>query len=111
MNSNLSESEIRTQIAQLQKGLEAFPEQQGFLDLQLETATKHLPVYLKILKGHLQQIPEDTGALAEPVLQLVELFQSLKDGDIQLLENLLTATRALNDTNAQAALSETAVTA
>jgi len=65
-----------------------------------ESAAKHMPVYLKIIKGHIEQLAkvleseahsrrnlEDAG-LAEPVVQLMQLFRELKEEDIQLLETL-----------------------
>jgi hypothetical protein len=65
-----------------------------------ESAAKHIPVYLKIIKGHIEQLAKvlelethshrklENAGLAEPVVQLMQLFSELKEEDIQLLENL-----------------------
>lgn len=65
-----------------------------------ESASKHMPVYLKIIKGHIEQLAKvlklethssrnlDNVGLAEPVVQLMQLFRELKEQDIQLLDML-----------------------
>lgn len=66
----------------------------------LESAAKHMPVYLKIIKGHIEQLAKvlklethsqrnlENADLAEPVIQLMQLFRELKEEDIQLLDTL-----------------------
>ncbi len=65
-----------------------------------ESAAKHMPVYLKIIKGHIEQLAKvlklethshrnlENTELAEPVLQVMQLFRELKEVDIQLLDML-----------------------
>ncbi len=65
-----------------------------------ESAAKHMPVYLKIIKGHIEQLAKvlklethshrnlENVGLAEPVVQLMQLFRELKEEDIQLLDTL-----------------------
>jgi hypothetical protein len=65
-----------------------------------ESAAKHMPVYLKIIKGHIEQLAKvlelethshrslENAGLAEPVVQLMQLFRELKEEDIQLLNAL-----------------------
>lgn len=65
-----------------------------------ESAAKHMPVYLKIIKGHIEQLAKvlelethshrslENAGLAEPVVQLMQLFRELKEEDIQLLDLL-----------------------
>jgi hypothetical protein len=100
MQISLSEEEIRTLLERLKQDLNQFPEGTGFLDLGLESAAKHIPAYLKIVKGHIDQLAKvlelethdqrklENVDLAEPVTQLMRLFQDLDEHDIQLLETL-----------------------
>lgn len=81
-----------------------------------ESAAKHIPVYLKIIKGHIEQLAKvlelethsnrklENAGLAEPVVQLMQLFRELKEEDIQLLENL--AREATHFPRAQAAITK-----
>jgi hypothetical protein len=75
------------------------------LECVFESAAKHMPVYLKIIKGHIEQLAKvlelethshrnlENAGLAEPVLQLMQLFRELKEEDIQLLETLARETQ------------------
>jgi len=85
--------------------LEQFPEGMNSLDVELESASKHVPAYVKIVKGHIEQLREvlqlenhnrrtlESVGLAKPVQQLMTMFQKLHDEDIQLLEELAFAAR------------------
>lgn len=96
----LSEKEVRLLLDKLKQDLKAFPEGKGYLDLELESAAKHIPAYLKIVKGHIEQLAKvlelethdhrklENVGLAEPVNQLIQLFRELNEQDIQLLDNL-----------------------
>ncbi len=88
-----------------------------------ESAAKHIPVYLKIIKGHIEQLAKvleseahsrrnlANADLAEPVLQLMQLFRELKDEDIQLLEMLAReAQHWPREHKVETALQENAVT-
>jgi len=90
-------------LQQLNQDLNAFPEGTGYLDLGLESSVKHIPAYLKIVKGHIDQLGTvleleahnhqnlANAELALPVIQLIKLFQELKEQDSQLLETLAMA--------------------
>lgn len=100
MQAPLSEKEIRTLLEKLKQDLSQFPEGSGYMDLGLESAAKHIPTYLKIVKGHIDQLANvlklethdqrklENVELAEPVTQLMQLFRNLDEHDIQLLETL-----------------------
>lgn len=100
MQQALSELEIRGLLDRLKQGLKAEPDGAGYLDLSLESAAKHIPAYLKIVKGHIEQLAKvlelethdhrklENVGLAEPVTQLMLLFRDLNEQDIQLLETL-----------------------
>jgi hypothetical protein len=87
-------------LDRLKQDLRLFPEGAGYLDLCFESAAKHIPAYLKIVKGHIEQLARvlelethdhrklETVGLAEPVTQLMQLFRELNDQDIQLLDSL-----------------------
>jgi len=103
--SNLSDAELQSLIATLKEDLEQFPEGMNSLDVELESASKHVPAYVKIVKGHIEQLREvlqlenhnrrtlESVGLAKPVQQLMTMFQKLHDEDIQLLEELAFAAR------------------
>ena len=71
-----------------------------------ESAAKHMPVYLKIIKSHIEQLAKvlqleahsnrnlENAGLAEPVIQLMQLFRELNEQDIQLLETLAREAKA-----------------
>lgn len=100
MQTHLSDKDIRGQLDQLKQDLRSLKEGTGSLDLAFESATKHMPVYLKIVKGHIEQLAKvlelethnhrnlTNVGLAEPVIQLIQLFRELDEEDIQLLESL-----------------------
>jgi len=98
MHTQLSEKDIKGQLDRLKQGLGVLKE--NSLDLAFESAAKHMPVYLKIVKGHIEQLAKvlelethnhrnlDNVGLAEPVIQLIQLFRELQEEDIHLLESL-----------------------
>lgn len=100
MTSMHTDKEIRKFLDALKHDLSAFPEGTGYLDLSFESAAKHIPAYLKIVKGHIEQLAKvlelethdhrklESVGLAEPVTQLMQLFRELKEEDIQFIENL-----------------------
>lgn len=95
-----------SELHRLQQTLHAFaasvnlPDGHSALEHAFESAAKHMPVYLKIIKGHIEQLAKvlelethshrnlENAGLAEPVVQLMQLFRELKEEDIQLLETL-----------------------
>lgn len=99
MHTPLADKELRLLIERLKQDLKNFPEGHS-LDLQFESAAKHIPAYLKIVKGHITQLAQvlelethdhrnlDSVGLAEPVMQLMQLFRDLDENDIQLIETL-----------------------
>lgn len=96
----------RSELHRLRRTLQAFaasvnvPNGHSALESAFESAAKHMPVYLKIIKGHIEQLAKvlkseahshrnlENAGLAEPVVQLMQLFRELKEEDIQLLETL-----------------------
>jgi len=92
--------DVNGMIERLNTSLKAFPEGHDSLDFALESAAKHIPAYLKIVKSHIEQLAKvldleshnhrnlDSVGLAEPVIQLMQLFRELKEEDIQLIEVL-----------------------
>ena len=100
METALTDKEVKELLDRLKQDLHSFPEGTGYLDIASESAAKHIPAYLKIVKGHIDQLAKvlelethdhrklDNVGLAEPVTQLIQLFRELNDEDIQLLENL-----------------------
>ncbi len=101
----------------LKATLMSFQENNRSLEFAFESASKHIPVYLKIVKGHIEQLTQvlsleshqsrqlsDVG-LAEPVKQLISLFSQLQPQDLDLIESL-----ALNAANWRAAATETSAT-
>lgn len=92
--------EIAPLLNKLKEDLMAFPNASGYLDLVLESATKHIPAYLKIVKGHIDQLAKvlelethdhrklENVGLAEPVTQLIQLFRDLDEQDMPTLEKL-----------------------
>lgn len=98
-NAHLSK-ECRPLIEKLKQDLKSLPKGMEYMDLALESAAKHIPAYLKIVKGHIDQLARvlelethdhrklDNVGLAEPVTQLMQLFRELDEKDLQLLESL-----------------------
>ena len=106
MQSHLTtEKDIKVLLERLKNNLHAFPQSMRYLDMEFESAAKHIPAYLKIVKGHVEQLATVLGlethnqrnlenvGLAEPVVQLMQLFQELDETDIQLIENLANEAR------------------
>lgn len=103
--SDLSEHEIKNLLNNLQQNLDSRTEGPSSLEVELESAAKHLPAYVKIVKSHIEQLRRvlelenhnhrtlETAGLAAPVQQLIKLFNTLKDEDLQLLEDLSLAAR------------------
>ena len=91
---------IPVALIHLKEVLQTSSRENAYLDFVLESAAKHLPVYFKIVKSHIEQLATvldldthyhrnlDNAGLAEPVLQLIQLFRELSIQDIELLENL-----------------------
>lgn len=104
--SNVSDSELNELLAKLKTTLNQFPKGTNNLEYELESAAKHIPAYLKVVKSHIEQLRQvleleshnrrnlDSIEFAKPVRQLMSIFQKLQDGDIELLEEL--ASCALN---------------
>jgi len=92
-------------IQKLKKDLAAFPEGMNTLEAELESSSKHLPTYIKIVKTHVEQLSAvlnldahnnrtlETAGLAEPVLQLIKLFRSLEPHDLEMLDELAIAAK------------------
>lgn len=84
----------------VQKNLQAFPEGMNTLNTALESAVKHLSIYLKIVKTHLEQLAKvlelkthhhttlDRVDFPKPLRQVMQLFQNLDLNDLAQLENL-----------------------
>ena len=96
---------INALLAKLKEDLTAFPEGMNTLAVELESSSKHLPAYLKIVKTHIDQLAKVLGTenhynrkieaipLAEPVRQLISLFRVLEEQDLQILEDLAKAAK------------------
>jgi len=103
--SDLSDNEVKTLLQVLQQDLNAFPEGMNSLEYELESAAKHVPAYIKVVKGHIEQLRKvlelenhnhrtlESAGLAAPVQQLIKLFNALQEEDIQLLEDLAITAR------------------
>jgi hypothetical protein len=103
--SELSDFDLQSYMQKLKQDLTAFPEGMNSLESELESSAKHIPAYLKIVKGHIDQLAKvlelenhnhrtlETASLAEPVQQLIRLFRELHDEDLQILEELAVAAR------------------
>lgn len=102
---DLSDNEIQKLLATLKDDLQQFPEGMNALDVELESASKHVPAYVKIVKGHIDQLRAvlqlenhnhrtlESVGLARPVQQLMHIFAELQEDDVQLLEELAFAAR------------------
>lgn len=96
----MSQIDLTEKLNQLKDNLSQFPEDADSLEVELESAAKHIPAYVKIVKSHIEQLERvlkldnhnnrtlETAELAEPVLQLMDLFNQLQDGDLELIEEL-----------------------
>lgn len=90
----------RVLLEQLKRDVMNFPENASSLEAALESTMKHLPAYLTIVKTHIEQLAKvlklenhkqqelSEASLAEPVSQLIRIFQELKEEDFQTLEGL-----------------------
>lgn len=119
--SDLSDHEIKNLLQSLQQDLAAFPPGMGSLEYELESAAKHIPAYIKIVKGHIDQLRKvlelenhnhrtlESAGLAAPVQQLIKLFNTLEDEDITLLEELALAARNWQPAMADADVHESSV--
>lgn len=115
--SDLTDADIKQLLNKLQEHLASADEQRTLED-ELESAAKHIPAYIKIVKSHIEQLRTVLGlenhnhrtlenaGLAAPVQQLIKLFNTLRDSDIQMLEDLALAAR-----NWHPEMSEQALTA
>ncbi len=100
MENSAHSKNINALMLKLKEDLAAFPEGMNSLAAELESSSKHLPAYLKIVKTHIDQLAKvlgtenhynrkiETTPLAEPVRQLISLFRVLEEQDLQLLEEL-----------------------
>lgn len=100
MQSHLAEKDVKGLLDRLKQEFKSQPEGTRSLDIELESAAKHVPAYLKIVKGHIEQLAKvlelethnhrnlESVGLAEPVTQLIQLFRELDEADLQLLEEL-----------------------
>ncbi len=114
------DTHVQALLKQLKTDLNSFPQGPISLEAALESASKHVPAYLKIVKGHIEQLERvlklsthaqrnlSTISLPEPVQQIMSLFQLLQPGDIESLELLAQEARhwetqqAIEDTTATA---------
>lgn len=122
MQTHLTDMDIKRLVDRLKQDLQFFKEGTGTLELAFEAATKHMPVYLKIVKGHIDQLAKvlelethnhrhiDTVGLAEPVTQLMQLFRELDEEDIQLIEALALETRHWPNEQTTGSVQEVTVT-
>lgn len=104
MQKQLTEKDVKAQIDRLKQSLSVLKDGTT-LESAFESATKHIPVYLKIVKSHIEQLAKvlqlethnhrnlENVGLAEPVMQLIQLFRELDEEDIQMLEALASESR------------------
>ncbi len=95
-----NKEQLRQLLEKLKHCMMSLPAESAHLDLALESAAKHIPAYLKIVKGHIDQLAKvlelethenrkiESVGLAQPVTQLMQLFRELNDQDLQMLETL-----------------------
>ena len=84
----------------LKQALASFPAGMDCLEVQLESSAKHIPIYTKIVKSHIDQLKRvlespnhnnktlESVGLAESVQQLIKIFTNLEEDDLALIENL-----------------------
>lgn len=101
----VNNNNLNALIQKLKEDLTAFPEGMDSLANALESTTKHLPAYLRIVKTHIEQLAKvlgtenhfnrkiETTNLAEPVKQLINLFKVLEEQDLTVLEDLAKAAK------------------
>ena len=114
--SSLSDQEVKNLLQTLRQNLEAFPQGMQSLEYELESAAKHIPAYIKIVKSHIEQLQKvlelenhnhrtlETAGLAAPVQQLIKLFSALEDEDIQVLEDMAHIARSWHPELSQEAI-------
>ena len=56
MRPSLTDKELYVLQERLKQGLHAFKAENGNLEFAFESAAKHMPVYLKIVKSHIEQL-------------------------------------------------------
>ncbi len=100
MQSEKIDTSLQGHLEPLKQALSRLAKENRSLELALESAAKHMPIYLKIVKGHIEQLAKvlqlethqhrslESAGLAEPVIQLIQLFRELHEEDIQLIEIL-----------------------
>lgn len=105
MQTHLTDHQIQSLLQKLKNDLHSFGDRKSSLEYAFESAAKHIPVYLKIVKGHIEQLAKvlelethnrrdiQNVNLAEPVLQLMQLFRELTPQDIDILEMLALESR------------------
>lgn len=107
---SISNQEYLNLLQNVKTVLSEFPEESCSLETELESAAKHIPTYLKIIKSHIEQLKsvlkldshnsktlEDSN-LATPVLQLIEIFENLTQDDLSMLETLARNIKSWNET-------------
>lgn len=78
-----------TIVEQLKKqSFQAFGADMQSLSAVLESAIRHIPIYLKIVKTHLGQYKLDPQQLSRPIQQLIGLFEILDEMTLKQLEAL-----------------------
>lgn len=92
------DADLQQAVAELNTTAAKATQDSRSLEAILNTATKNLPAYIKIVKGHLEQLAAvlqldshqnqklNYGQLPEPLQQLVQLFQHLNDDDLAHME-------------------------
>ena len=92
------DTDLQQAVAQFNAITNRAAEDSRSLEAILNTAAKNLPAYIKIVKGHLEQLATvlqldshqnqqlNYGKLPEPLQQLVQLFQHLNDDDLAHIE-------------------------
>ena len=98
--SELSDHELKALLQTVKQNLDALPVDMASMESELESAAKHVPAYVKVVKGHIDQLRKvlelenhnhrtlENAGLTAPVQQLINLFSALEEEDIQLLEEL-----------------------
>lgn len=114
----LSDNQVREAIKALNEELHNATTSSNSLEIELAAASKHVPAYVKVVKGHIDQLRQvlqlenhnnralENINLAKPVEQLIEIFQILEEEDVQLLEELAYAARNWQTEPAEQAVTE-----
>jgi|GEM_PF-1055722 len=100
----LSDQELRELMERLKENINSL-DGGNSLESQLESGSKHLPAYVKIVKDHISQLANvlkleshnnrsiDNINLAKPVRQLMEIFKDLTHEDLNMVEQLYSSVR------------------